>query len=183
MLKATGALYKYVLKNLGVKADKVLHIGDNMRSDIDAAKKIGISAVFYSKIIDKYFAMNYRAKDFYNKNKRFFYPSILLGTIALFLHNNGLLKEDLNDEEYWYKLGVEYSAPLAFTFSKWLNVKFKEDGIEEERRLCYVAITRAKERLYITNAKRRMLFGNTNMNPPSRFIGEIDPNLIDKEDS
>ncbi len=131
LLKATGALYKYVLKNLGVKADKVLHIGDNMRSDIDAAKKIGISAVFYSKIIDKYFAMNYRAKDFYNKNKRFFYPSILLGTIALFLHNNGLLKEDLNDEEYWYKLGVEYSAPLAFTFSKWLNVKFKEDGIEE----------------------------------------------------
>ena len=131
LLKATGALYKYVLKNLGVKADKVLHIGDNMRSDIDAAKKIGISAVFYSKIIDKYFAMNYRAKDFYNKNKRFFYPSILLGSIALFLHNNGLLKEDLSDEEYWYKLGVEYSAPLAFTFSKWLNVKFKEDGIEE----------------------------------------------------
>ena len=59
----------------------------------------------------------------------------------------------------------------------------EKDGIEEERRLCYVAITRAKERLYITNAKRRMLFGNTNMNPPSRFIGEIDPNLIDKEDS
>ncbi len=58
----------------------------------------------------------------------------------------------------------------------------EKDGIEEERRLCYVAITRAKERLYITNAKRRMLFGNTNMNPPSRFIGEIDPELIDKED-
>ena len=57
-----------------------------------------------------------------------------------------------------------------------------KDGIEEERRLCYVAITRAKERLYITNAKRRMLFGNTNMSPPSRFIGEIDPSLIDKED-
>ncbi len=59
----------------------------------------------------------------------------------------------------------------------------EKNGIEEERRLCYVAITRAKERLYITNAKRRMLFGNMSMNPPSRFIGEIDPNLIDKEDS
>ena len=55
--------------------------------------------------------------------------------------------------------------------------------LEEERRLCYVGITRAKERLYITNAKKRMLFGNTNMNPPSRFIGEIDPNLIEKEES
>lgn len=54
--------------------------------------------------------------------------------------------------------------------------------LEEERRLCYVAITRAKEKLYISNAKRRMLFGNTDMNPPSRFIGEIDSNLIEKVD-
>ena len=55
--------------------------------------------------------------------------------------------------------------------------------LEEERRLCYVGITRAKERLYITNAKRRLLFGITNMNPPSRFISEIDADLIEKEES
>ena len=59
----------------------------------------------------------------------------------------------------------------------------EESELEEERRLCYVGITRAKERLYITNAKRRMLFGNTSMNPPSRFIREIDSNLIEKEES
>lgn len=59
----------------------------------------------------------------------------------------------------------------------------EESELEEERRLCYVGITRAKERLYITNAKRRMLFGNTSMNPPSRFIAEIDGNLIEKEES
>lgn len=59
----------------------------------------------------------------------------------------------------------------------------EKSELEEERRLCYVGITRAKERLYITNAKRRMLFGNTNMNPPSRFIAEIDSNLIEKEES
>lgn len=59
----------------------------------------------------------------------------------------------------------------------------EESELEEERRLCYVGITRAKERLYITNAKRRMLFGNTSMNPPSRFIREIDGNLIEKEES
>ena len=64
------------------------------------------------------------------------------------------------------------------------SMSLNEDGeLEEERRLCYVGITRAKERLYITNAKRRMLFGNTNMNPPSRFIAEIDNNLIEKEES
>ena len=59
----------------------------------------------------------------------------------------------------------------------------EKSELEEERRLCYVGITRAKERLYITNAKRRMLFGNTSMNPPSRFIREIDSNLIEKEES
>ena len=49
----------------------------------------------------------------------------------------------------------------------------EENGIEEERRLCYVGITRAKERLYLTNAKVRMLYGKDMMNPPSRFISEI----------
>ena len=57
------------------------------------------------------------------------------------------------------------------------------EELEEERRLCYVGITRAKERLFITNAKRRMLFGSVNANPPSRFIGEIDDNLLEKEES
>ena len=47
-------------------------------------------------------------------------------------------------------------------------------AIEEERRLCYVAITRAKKKLYITSADSRMLFGNANHNLPSRFIEEID---------
>ena len=57
----------------------------------------------------------------------------------------------------------------------------EEDGIEEERRLCYVAITRAKERLYISNAKSRMMYGQTNRNMPSRFIEEIDSGLVEKD--
>ena len=51
--------------------------------------------------------------------------------------------------------------------------------IEEERRLCYVAITRAKKDLTITSAKSRMLFGNTTRNMPSRFIEEIDKKYLD----
>ena len=56
------------------------------------------------------------------------------------------------------------------------------EGIEEERRLCYVGITRAKEHLYITNAKRRLLYGQTNENPPSRFIEEIDNQYLNRID-
>ena len=57
-----------------------------------------------------------------------------------------------------------------------------EADMEEERRLAYVAITRAKERLYLTNASQRMLFGQTQRNVTSRFMREIDPSLIEKHD-
>ena len=48
-----------------------------------------------------------------------------------------------------------------------------EDEMEEERRLCYVAMTRAKEILYMTCAQQRMLYGRTSANSPSRFLSEI----------
>ncbi len=46
-------------------------------------------------------------------------------------------------------------------------------SLEEERRLCYVGMTRAKERLYLTNASMRRLHGAVRYNPPSRFLAEI----------
>ena len=52
-----------------------------------------------------------------------------------------------------------------------------QQGLEEERRLAYVAITRARKLLYVTLAQTRQLFGTTNANPPSRFIMEIPPEL------
>ena len=61
------------------------------------------------------------------------------------------------------------------------NSLFEEKDLEEERRLMYVAITRAKERLYLLNATQRMLYGKLTANPPSRFISEIRDELLDKE--
>ena len=58
------------------------------------------------------------------------------------------------------------------------NSFFDDEAIEEERRLCYVAITRAKKHLWIVNAHKRLLFGNDSYNQPSRFIGEINSNNI-----
>ena len=53
--------------------------------------------------------------------------------------------------------------------------------LEEERRLAYVAITRAKTRLYVLHTSQRMLFGRTTYNPISRFISEIPQKLLEKE--
>ena len=58
-----------------------------------------------------------------------------------------------------------------------------EDELEEERRLCYVGITRAKEKLYLLNTKRRTLYGRTDMNAPSRFISEISSELLESNET
>ena len=60
-----------------------------------------------------------------------------------------------------------------------MNSLMENSDIEEERRLCYVAVTRAKKQLHLVNARRRTLFGKDQINPVSRFIGEIDSCVIE----
>ena len=79
--------------------------------------------------------------------------------------------------KYVFVIGMEEGIfPHNNSFSS--NV-----DLEEERRLCYVAVTRAKEKLYLISAKRRMLYGMDNMNPISRFINEINDDHKDILDS
>ena len=62
-----------------------------------------------------------------------------------------------------------------------LNSFESQEQLEEERRLCYVAITRAKKRLWLVNAETRIIYGNKVKNQESRFIKEIDSKLLNKE--
>ena len=78
--------------------------------------------------------------------------------------------------------GLEFSAVFItgleeglFPHEQSLNVR---DGLEEERRLAYVAITRARERLYLSFAQTRMLHGQTRYNLPSRFFDEVPEGLL-----
>ena len=117
------------------------------------------------------------------------------GTVSLedFLEEISLIsdisnhKED-NDEVTLMTLhsakGLEFDVVFLIGMEEGLfphTMSLMENNIEEERRLCYVGITRARERLYITNAKRRMLYGKDTMNMPSRFIDEIDSKCIEEE--
>ena len=54
---------------------------------------------------------------------------------------------------------------------------YDQSEMEEERRLCYVGMTRAKQELYMLYASSRLLYGGVNHNPPSRFLSEIDSNF------
>lgn len=59
---------------------------------------------------------------------------------------------------------------------------FSPSELEEERRLMYVGLTRAKEQLYLVSADLRTLFGSTQVNPPSRFLGEIPEHLVERHE-
>ncbi len=82
--------------------------------------------------------------------------------------------------------GLEFSYVFIIGLEEGLFPHFNSisdnEELEEERRLCYVAVTRAKKSLTLVNAKRRMLYGKTSQNPPSRFIEEIDKKYLDSDE-
>ena len=116
------------------------------------------------------------------------------GTLADFLEQVSLVSEQ---DEY----DEEESAITLMTLHNAKGLEFDvvfmvgmEDGVfphyrsmtdaaelEEERRLAYVGITRARRRLYLTHAWSRSLFGGSNYNPPSRFLGEIPTHLVEMQ--
>jgi DNA helicase-2/ATP-dependent DNA helicase PcrA len=79
--------------------------------------------------------------------------------------------------------GLEFSVVFIIGMEEGLFPHSQSMGeiqeLEEERRLCYVAITRAKEKVYLTNAKSRLYFGNIQANLPSRFLSEIPNELLE----
>jgi len=78
--------------------------------------------------------------------------------------------------------GLEFSAVFIVGLEEGILPHRKSfddpEQMEEERRLCYVGITRAKKRLYLLRSYRRSLFGGSTANPPSRFLQDISPHLI-----
>lgn len=99
--------------------------------------------------------------------------------------------DNLEEEQDYVVLMTMHSAkglefPVVFipgmeegVFPGYRAITEGPEQLEEERRLCYVGITRARERLYLSNARFRTLFGNSSYNKPSRFLSEIPEELVD----
>lgn len=114
------------------------------------------------------------------------------GTLGDFLEEVALMTDidNYNDDDDKVVLMTLHSAkglefPAVFicgmeegTFPGTQSM-FDPQEVEEERRLCYVGITRAKKKLFLTNAKSRMVFGSTSYYRPSRFLDEIPEDLLE----
>ena len=118
-------------------------------------------------------------------------------TLREYLENVSLVSatDDLDEKKEYVKLmtihnskGLEF--PIVFLvgmedeiFPNTMKVIIDQNELEEERRICYVAITRAEEKLFISYARERFVYGQENYRTPSRFIGEISPDLIEKDEN
>ncbi|HWA13902.1 MAG TPA: UvrD-helicase domain-containing protein [Burkholderiales bacterium] len=114
-----------------------------------------------------------------------------MGALALFLshasleageHQAGAGADALQLMTVHSAKGLEFHAVFISGLEEGLfphdNSRNEDEGLEEERRLMYVAITRARRRLYLTHAQTRMLHGQTRYNVPSRFLDEIPAELL-----
>src|SRR5262245_64526054 len=112
-------------------------------------------------------------------------------TVAEFLEQISLVSDvdEMDDDTTSVVLMTLHSAkglefPVVFLIGledgvfPHLRSLTEPDQLEEERRLAYVGITRARRRLYLTHAWSRTLFGGTQYNPPSRFLDEIPAGLV-----
>ncbi len=117
----------------------------------------------------------------------------LTGVLQAYLENAALYSEGDDDDSsddhvrlltIHSAKGLEFGAVFLIGVEEGIFPGIRsmdsEENIEEERRLMYVAITRAKKRLFLLTARSRMLFGQTQELMPSRFIKEIDPKYLEQ---
>ncbi len=122
------------------------------------------------------------------------YPSGLAG-LSQFIENMSLKNshaEDTKDEKVTLitihnTKGLEYPTVIITGMEEQLFPRIdeldldKEDQLEEERRLCYVAITRARTKLHLSYCYKRLLYGKTHQNHPSRFLYELPPGHFEEQ--
>ena len=110
-------LFEFILKDLNTDPQKILHIGDNINTDVKKPCSLGISAFHYHKIIDIFLGRNRKADIFWQNNKTF-EASVLLMSLAVFNHQN-------REISYWQRFGYEYGGPVCYWYLNWIKNSLK----------------------------------------------------------
>jgi len=125
--KSTSNLYKKIQKELNISYQEILHIGDNFHSDYTVPKDLGINAVYYEKVFERFLKENINARIFQKQFNNNIGVSILLSVLSIKWLK---YKKDNSEENYWYKLGYEIGGPTCFAFMKFLEKDVLENNIK-----------------------------------------------------
>lgn len=130
--KCTGTVYEKILNDVGVGADKILHIGDNNYSDVIRANEKGIVAYGYQKIIDKFYEECPFVKVFLGDGKSLG-KRLFVGSMALGWH---IYKCEHPDWTYWNRIGFLFAGALGYAYMRFVGESAKKHGFT---RLMFVA--------------------------------------------
>lgn len=122
--KATGTLFEHIIRDLDIPASKILHIGDNKKSDYINPRKYGIRAILYPQVVKNVLRHNPRLDFFLQSNKTSLDASILTAIIAQQQYNKR------PHGSYWHKLGFEYAGPIIYGYTRHIEYKAQKSGLE-----------------------------------------------------
>ena len=119
--KHSGELFLLALKDLGIGPKDVVHIGDGDVSDVKTPSKMGIRALKYPKVIDRYFSEHKREYRYYRRN-RSLGRSVTVAMDAL--HSMNVPKDN-----FWYEIGYRYGGPVNSAFATFIERTADKDGV------------------------------------------------------
>lgn len=125
--KDRGDMYDYIIKDLNVDANKILHIGDNKLSDCKEAKKHNISVYYYKKRINSFLEENKQLKLFSKMNKGSLFASIITSLSSQYVNTS---------YDYWTNFGYRYAGPIVYAY---VNYIYKIAKQEELNKILFVA--------------------------------------------
>ena len=128
--KHTGRLFEHVISDLQVKPSDILHIGDNMQSDVIIPKSKGINAVHYQKPSDV-LLKDHHIKSFLDQNNTLESRTFLACMNILYQHANPQIEDD-----YWKRFAFLYGGPLVYTYTQFIKEQAQSDNITD---ICFVA--------------------------------------------
>jgi predicted HAD superfamily hydrolase len=120
--KVTGELYDIVIDKMDTSPRNILHIGDNKRNDVEQALAKGIKAVFYPKVIDRFFNEHSNMREIFKDNYDYRFIEDKL-SFSIILGINSIIWIENQKENYWTRMGSLYAGPFIFYFTKWIYDK------------------------------------------------------------
>lgn len=126
--KARGILFDTIIRDMGVPANKILHIGDNKKSDYKRPREHGLRAYLYPHLVKTFLKNNVRMAKFYRKQDDNLGASILVAIMAMRdqVERMGVAVA----KNYWEKLGYEYGGPVIYGYTRWIEQTAQNQGID-----------------------------------------------------